>query len=90
MSFRDIAGLVVCGGFYILPFAIIIGFALSRLYKSIIWRRKCKLSNRLEKNCEGCMHLYFGSDYVHHCDISEKIGPTICNPKSKWCYRKKV
>lgn len=89
MRLHDISGLVVCAGFYILPFAIIIGFfALSRLWKSVKWNKKKKLSEQLEKNCEDCVHCCLGTDYLHHCNIASNLGPDICSPKMKWCYRK--
>ena len=86
MRFHDISGLIVCAAFYILPFAIILGFALSRIIKSIKYRKKKRLSTQLFNMCGNCASRYLGADDLYHCDVAD-LGPDICSPKMRWCYR---
>ena len=88
MRFHDISGLIVCAAFYILPFAIIFGFALSRIIKSIKYRKKKRLSEQLFNMCRNCASRYLGDDYLYHCDVAD-LGPDICNPRMQWCHRTK-
>lgn len=87
MRAHDISGLIVCAAFYILPFAIIFGFALSSLIKNLRWEKQKKISEQLEKRCKDCKYRYLGTDYLYHCNIAN-LGPDICSPKMQWCYRK--
>lgn len=88
MSLNDILGLVISMMIYILPFAVIVCFVLSFLYKRYANAKKTKTSNLLDKHCSNCMHRYLGADYLYHCDITEKMTPSICNPKEQLFYRR--
>lgn len=88
MRFHDISGLIVCAAFYILPFAIIFGFVLSRIIKNIKYRRRKLLSAQLFNMCGDCAHRRLGADYLYYCNIAN-LGPDICNPRMQWCHRTK-
>ena len=89
MSFRDIFGLILSIGIYILPFALVICFVLSLIYSHYKDIKKTKMSDLLCSHCDNCMHRYIGADYLYHCDITEKIAPKFCNPKDQWLYRRR-
>lgn len=88
MSFRDIFGLILSIGIYILPVALVICFVLSLIYSHYKDTKKTKMSDLLCSHCDNCIHRYIGADYLYHCDITEKIAPKFCNPKDQWLYRR--